>query len=314
MPLNFSGSITDVPGILVGQAWNEAARTGVTVVRCGTGAVGAVDVRGAAPGTRETDLLSPECSVERVHAVALCGGSAYGLDAAGGVMAQLEAEGVGLPVMPGVIVPIVCAAVLFDLGVGDSSIRPDAAMGRDACAAAGLDVRQGAYGAGCGATVAKLVHGAIPSRGGIGTASIVTGDGIVVGAIAAVNAAGDVVHPHTGQPLARATLNGEPVSARSILIDARISTAFEEALHGRNTTLAVVATNARLNKSQAKRLAMSAHDGFARAIFPAHTPVDGDTAFALATGESDAEVPLLALCALAAEATAQAIANAVTAG
>jgi L-aminopeptidase/D-esterase-like protein len=263
-------------------------------------------------------LLRPECSVERIHAIALCGGSAFGLDAAGGVMARLEEEGIGLPVMPGIRVPIVCAAVLFDLGIGSATVRPDAYMGRTACASAGKAFKQGMAGVGCGATVGKLSGifspGAAPARGGVGSASMRTCDGYIVGAIAAVNAAGDILHHETGEVLACGTLNGSPVYMKDALYAAgAYNSAFERALTGTNTTLAVVATNAVLSKAQAKRLAMSAHDGFARTIFPAHTPVDGDTAFALATCERDGEPPMIALCALAAEVTARAIVNAVTA-
>jgi len=281
----YEGSITDVAGIQVGHAQDEEARTGVTVIRYNPGATGAVDVRGAAPATQETDLLRPEASVERVHAVVLCGGSAYGLDAACGVRIELESQGIGLEVLPNIRVPIVCAAALFDLGVGRSDIRPDAAMGRAACACASGHVTQGQVGAGCGCTVGKLTS---PSLGGVGTASLRLSDGTVVAALAAVNAAGNVYGPD------------DPIS-------------FTEFSQGfsLNTTLAVVATDAKLTKAQALRLAQCAHDGFARAISPVHTPIDGDVAFALSTGTCDTPINMIALCAAAAEVTARAIRNGV---
>jgi len=285
MPL-YEGSITDVTGIRVGHAHDAEARTGVTVIRYDPGAVGAVDVRGAAPATQETDLLRPEASVERVHAIALCGGSAFGLGAACGVRNELEVQGVGLPVLPNVRVPIVCAAALFDLGVGRSDVRPDAAMGRLACMNAFEQVTQGQVGAGCGCTIRKIIPGQKPLPGGIGTASVRL-NGIVVAAIVAVNAAGSV---------------GEPFPPFDQLT---------EGFLGLNTTLAVVATDARLTKAQSLRLAQCAHDGFARAISPVHTPIDGDIAFALSTGTCDASIHMIALCAAAAEVTSRAIHNAV---
>lgn len=316
----YSGSIADIVGLRVGQSRDVDARTGVTVVLCENGAVASCDVRGGGPATRETDLLRPECSVERVNAIVLSGGSAFGLDSCGGVMNYLEERGKGVRVMDGVVVPIVCGASLFDLGVGSSTVRPTARMGYEACVNACRTVEQGVFGAGCGATVGKLFGK--PASGGIGTASI-TVDGITVGAIVAVNAAGNVFDPHTLAPLA-------PKDAR-IDIQAEFSEAakrFADSLanlnnqavkpnaatdsSGMNTTLAVVATNATLTKAQAKRLAISAHDGFAMAIRPVHTPIDGDIAFALATCESTVPANLTILCAMSAEVTARAIANAVS--
>jgi L-aminopeptidase/D-esterase-like protein len=312
----FQGEITEVHGIRVGQAEDPKGRTGVTVVLCGReGAVLGADVRGAAPGTRETDLARPGNAVETANAVVLAGGSAFGLDAASGVMAFLEENDVGFDT--GVCrVPIVPAAVLFDLAVGDAKARPDAAMGRQACKNAAKAVEQGRHGAGTGATVGKLVPGSIPANGGVGTASITLACGVTVGAIAAVNACGDIYEPHTGKLLACGHLaDGTAVTCESLLYGA---VAAPELLRfpkpGQNTTLAVVATDALLTKAEANRLATCAHDGLARTIRPVHTQMDGDTVFALATGRVDAEVNFVQLCAAAAEVTARAIYNAVYMG
>lgn len=310
----FEGAITDVHGIRVGQAENRIALTGVTVVLAGRdGAVIGADVRGAAPGTREIALTWSENTVERANAVMLAGGSAFGLDAAGGVMRFLEEADVGVDT--GVCkVPIVPAAVLFDLGVGDGRIRPDAAMGYEACRNASRRVQQGAYGAGTGATVGKLVPSAMPAPGGTGTASLTLGNGITVGAIACVNAVGDVYHPHTGKPLACGHLSdGTPVLCESLLYGTR-PIAEPLKIRHTNTTIAVVATDAVLTKAQANRLATCAHDGYARAIRPVHTQMDGDTIFALASGRVDQDVNMVQLCAAAAEVMARAIANAAAMG
>ncbi len=306
MKQRFEGSITDVADIRVGQVQDKKACTGVTAIRCGTQAVGGVDVRGAAPGTRETDLLSPGNLVQGPHAVLLCGGSAYGLAAADGAMRFLREAGVGLDVGVG-IVPIVPAAVLFDLACGASDVFPDAGMGYAACQAATREVAQGRVGAGAGATVGKLIPGTQPQFGGIGTASVRVG-GVTVGAIVAVNAAGDVYHPHTGEWLAGGTLpDGKPVRAQEVLCSgAQVGTPI-----GRNTTIGVVATDAKLTKEQAMRLATVAHDGIARCVRPAHTQVDGDTIFSVATCQNSEDAPFIALCAAATEAMARAIYNAV---
>lgn len=345
MRVLYEGGITKVQGLLVGQA--EGDMTGVTVVLCeGDGAVVAADVRGAAPGTRETDLCRPENTVEKANAIVLSGGSAYGLDSAGGVMRYLEEHGFGVDM--GVCkVPIVPAAVIFDLMVGDAHIRPDAEMGYAACEAARMDVRQGAHGAGAGATVGKLIPGAQPQPGGVGTASITLTNGVTIGAIAVVNACGDVYDIHTGEPLAcghmpdgapvlcdrllwggsagcaSANGAGDSISADGASADSasadgmspsRHSDPLPNGLPGCNTTIAVIATDAALTKAQAQRLAACAHDGFARAIRPVHTQMDGDTVFALATGRMDAEVSQLQLCAAAAEVMGRAVCNAVMAG
>lgn len=305
----YEGKITDVQGILVGQAQNEQAMTGVTVVLAGAdGATISADVRGAAPGTRETDLCRPENTVDKAHAVVLSGGSAFGLASATGVMEYLENESIGVDM--GVCrVPIVPAAVVFDLMVGDAHVRPDAAMGMAACKAASAEVAQGAVGAGTGATVGKMVPGIIPAHGGVGTASITLSGGVTVGAIAVVNACGDV-YDLSGQPIGVGRLpDGTPVPVESVLYGA-----IPAGKDGQNTTIGVVATDAVLTKAQAQRMATCAHDGLARTIRPVHTQMDGDTLFALGTGKVDVEVNQIQLCAAAAEVMARAVVNAITMG
>lgn len=313
MSHTFAGDITQVHGIRVGQAQNDKARTGVTVVLAPKeGAVGGVSVRGAAPGTRETDLLKPGNLVEKAHAVVLSGGSAFGLAAADGVMRFLAQGGVGLD-MGTVRVPIVPAAVLFDLMEGESSVYPDAAMGRTAVTNAAKGVVQGRYGAGCGATVGKLIAAGIPQPGGIGSASITLAEGVTVGAIVAVNAMGDVYHPVTGECIACAKMaDGTPVQAEGLLFgNAPAPRQIKIPAPGSNTTIGVVAVDCKLTKAEANRLADVAHDGLARTIRPVHTQMDGDTIFALATERVGAEVNFVKLCAAAAEVTARAITNAI---
>lgn len=308
-PSSSEGSITQVAGIEVGHFTDARRPTGCTVVIARKGAVAGVDVRGAAPGTRETDLLHPSNLVEQVHAVTLAGGSAWGLDAASGVMRWLEENGIGLDVKYG-LVPIVPAAVLFDLPVGDARIRPDAQAGYAACVAASRDApAEGNVGAGAGALVGKLFGIARAMKGGIGSASI-TVDGITVGAIVACNALGDVVNPNTGQVIAGArTEDGRALlGIRDAIIRGE---APRPLLAGTNTTIGVVATDAILTKVQAHRLAQVAHDGLARAINPVHTMSDGDTLFALGTGASGKTVGMMVLGTLAAEVTALAIVRAV---
>ena len=309
-PALFPGSITQVRGLEVGQFTDPRRPTGCSVVIARTGAVGGVDVRGAAPGTRETDLLDPANLVGVVHAVLLTGGSAWGLDAAGGVMRWLEEEGVGLYVgsAPGQVVPIVPAAVLFDLHVGDARIRPDAAAGYAACQAAGDEIAQGNAGAGAGATVGKLFGMPYAMKGGIGTASV-TVDGVTVGALIAVNALGDVVDPAAGTPIAGArTEDGQQL--RGSVAAALAGDKPLALLAGANTTIGVVATDAPLTKAQCQRLAGAGHDGLARAIRPVHTMSDGDTLFALSTGMAGA-LDFNVLCTMAGEAVARACVNAV---
>jgi L-aminopeptidase/D-esterase-like protein len=298
------GSICDVPGIAVGHATDPVGLTGCTVVLCEAGAIGGVDVRGAAPGTRETDLLRPESTVERVNAILLTGGSAFGLDAAGGVMRFLEGRGAGYAVRS-TVVPIVPGAVIFDLGLGDYRARPDAAMGLTACAAASTDPpEQGSFGAGTGATVGKSGGIARAMKGGIGTASVQV-DGVTVGALVVVNAVGDVVDG------SGAVLAGARAPETVVSDDDRPLPGANTGIS--NTTIGVVATDLPLDKAGATRLAQAAHDGLARAVRPAHTAFDGDTFFALSTARDLARtwpVPP-AITAAAADVVALAIRRAV---
>ncbi|TMC98131.1 MAG: P1 family peptidase [Chloroflexi bacterium] len=261
--------ITDIPGIRVGHDTNLEAGTGCTVILCDTPAVGGVDVRGGAPATRETDLLHPLHMVEEVHAIVLTGGSAFGLDAAGGVMRYLEEHSIGIDV--GVAkVPIVPAAAILDLGFGSASVRPDAASGYRACEQATAEaIPQGNIGAGTGATVGKLLGPGFMMKGGLGSASTRMDDGTLVGAIVVVNALGDVIDPQTQQVIA---------GARNPLGGFIASNPFD------NTTIAVIATSANLPKDATNKVAQMAHDGIAQVIRPAHTMFDGDTVFALALG------------------------------
>ena len=308
----FEGDITRVHGIKVGQAENQDAMTGCTVVLClGDGAVGGVSVRGAAPGTRETDLLRPGNLVEKANAVVLAGGSAFGLEAASGVMNQLERMGYGID-MGVARVPIVPSAILYDLEIGDPRVRPDAEMGRQALMNAKKGMRQGCYGAGCGCTVGKLVPGGKPQKSGVGSASITLPEGVTVGAVVAVNAVGDVYHPHTGQLLGCAHMpDGTPIPADALLFGHTPGSKQLRIQAGANTTIGVIATDCRLTKEQANRLADVGHDGYARTIRPVHTQMDGDTLFALGTGSVDKDVNFVKICAAAAEVTARAIANAL---
>jgi L-aminopeptidase/D-esterase-like protein len=304
------GALTDIAGISVGHAAAPGRPTGCTVVLCSQGVVCGVAVRGGAPGTRETDLLRPENTVQQVHAVLLTGGSAFGLDAASGVMRWLDERGHGLTVGPAELqlrVPIVPAAVLFDLWVGDPRIRPDAATGYAACQAASTQTpAQGRAGAGLGAMVGKMFGLQQASPGGIGTASLRVGR-ITVAALVAVNAIGDVV-AEDGSVLAGAK-NPHHISSTQALL-AGLGPA--HAMAGMATTIGVLATDAHLSKAQATQLANLAHHGLARAVNPL-TPHDGDTLFALATGSSGKAGDLSALGAMAAEVVARAIRNAVLA-
>lgn len=303
------------PGIYVGHHTLDARPTGCTVVLAPEGATGGVDVRGGAPGTRETDLLDPVNSVQVAHAVVLSGGSAFGLEAASGVSRFLEEREIGFPAGP-VRVPIVSAAILFDLAVGDPSIRPGAECGYAAASAAlGADppLAEGNVGAGAGATVGKLAGMGRAMKGGVGRASIELDGGLVVSAVVAVNAVGDVVDPRSGRIVAgvRTEQGDELADARVLLREGR---SWDEAPPA-NTVIGVVATNARLTKAEATRVARMAHDGLARAVVPAHTPWDGDTLFALASGVLEAELApdLLTIGALAADVVAEAIVRAVRA-
>jgi L-aminopeptidase/D-esterase-like protein len=307
------GAIVDIPGLLVGHFTLSERLTGCSVVLAPAGATGAVDVRGAAPGTRETDLLDPANLVDQVHAIVLSGGSAFGLDAASGVVRWLTEQGIGFETGYG-RVPIVPAAVLFDLPMVREGDQPQARPGADAGYAACLAARTqtpaaGNVGAGAGACVGKLFGLERCMKGGIGNASVRVGPW-VVGAMVACNAVGDVIDPATGQVLAGArTADGVGLldTQRALLNGER----GKRPLSGTNTTIGVVATNATLNKAQAKRLAMSAHDGLARSIRPAHTPLDGDTLFAMATGAEPGPADVMLLSVMAAEATALATVDAI---
>jgi L-aminopeptidase/D-esterase-like protein len=302
-------ALTDVAGLAVGHFTHPERATGCSVVLCPQGAVCGVDVRGGAPGTRETDLLRPENIVDRVHALLLTGGSAFGLDAAAGVMRWLEEQGHGYPVGPA-RVPIVPAAVLFDLWHGDTRIRPDAAAGYAACAAASAaKPAQGSVGAGAGASVGKLWGIERAMKGGIGSASLRVA-GITVAALVAVNATGDVLdEDHEVIAGARKSASS---GALQHSLQALLRGELPERLQaGTATTIGVIATDAALDKAQCAKLASMAHDGLARAIVPAHTPYDGDTLFALATGASARSVNLALLGALAAEVAARAVISAV---
>ena len=304
-------SIGDVAGLEVGHDTDPRRPTGCTVVIARDGAVAGVDVRGAAPGTRETDLLAPGNLVERVHAIVLAGGSAWGLDAASGVVRWLEQQGVGMLVGPARL-PIVPGAVLFDLLLGDASIRPDADSGYRACQAASRQrPAEGNVGAGAGAAVGKIFGIARAMKGGIGTASI-TVDGVTVAALIACNALGDVIDPDTAQVIAGA----RSVDGKRLLDSRRALLAGEAAqplIPGTNTTIGVIATDAVITRLQATRLAQMGHDGLARSINPVHTMSDGDTLFALGTGASGRSVGMMTLGTMAAEVTARAVARAVRA-
>ena len=303
-------ALTDVAGLAVGHFTHPARATGCSVVLCPEGAVAGVDVRGGAPGTRETDLLAPENLVDRVHAVLLSGGSAFGLAAADGVMRWLEERGHGFSVGKA-RVPIVPAAVLFDLWHGDLSIRPDAAAGYAACEAASNGrPAQGNVGAGAGASVGKLFGIERAMRGGIGSASIRVGS-VTVAALVAVNATGDVIDPSNGETIAGSRTHASSrqfVHAAAALARGEVPGRLQA---GMATTLGVIATDAVLSKAQCRKLAGMAHDGLARCIDPIHTPFDGDTLFALATGANGQPGSVALIGTLAAQVTARAVVNAI---
>ena len=315
-----NNAITDIPGIRVGQAQDPQALTGCTVILAENGAVCGVDQRGGAPGTRETDLLRPMHLVNAVHAVVLTGGSAFGLDCASGVMRYLEEQKIGFDT-GFARVPIVPAAVLYDLGIGSPSRRPDADMGYQAALAASAQPpQQGNFGAGTGATVGKILGPANAMKSGIGTASMEIGGGIKVAAIIAVNAFGDILDPKTQHILAGArttTIAGVRVGSGDIFADteAVLRTFAGRAIlsftAGHNTVIGAVATNAKLTNEEANKVAQMAHNGLALTIRPAHTMLDGDTLFALATGKKKADVNLVG--AFSVHVVAQAVVNAVLA-
>lgn len=318
MTKKWTDTIIDVSGIRVGQAEDETALTGVSVVLCENGAVAGVDQRGGSPGTRETDAIQPMHAVDKAHAVVLAGGSAFGLDAASGVMRFLEEKGIGFNT--GVArVPIVPAAVIFDLAIGSAQVRPTAEMGYQACLnASDENLLQGNVGAGTGATVGKIFGGAGAMKSGIGSASMEIGGGVVVGALVAVNALGDVVDPNTQNILAGArSLQKGPIHLGA---EAYFANTLEvmKTLAGRailnfashqNTVIGVVAANVDLTKEEANKVAQMAQDGLGRTVRPAHTMMDGDTIFALATGGHRVDVNIVG--AFAAEVFARAVVQAV---
>jgi L-aminopeptidase/D-esterase-like protein len=309
-----ANAITDVRGIEVGHAQAEEALTGCTVILCRRGAVAGVDVRGGAPGTRETDLLDPINLVQKVHAIVLAGGSAYGLDAAGGVMRYLEERKIGFNT-GAAKVPIVPAAILYDLNLGRADVRPDAGMGyRAAAAASSAAPAEGNAGAGMGASVGKMFGPGLSMKAGVGTASVDAGGGVSVGALVAVNAWGDVIDPQTNQIIAglRSGKIGplrvgkkEPFADTLAMLKTSVGRGVLSLAERANTVIGVVATNAKLTKAQAAKVAQMAQDGVARTIRPAHTMLDGDVIFALSTGARKADVSTVG--AFAAEVMAEAI-------
>lgn len=299
--------ITDIEGIKIGHAQSIKGATGCSVILCEEGAVAGVDVRGGAPGTRETDLLNPINMMEKIHAVLLTGGSAFGLDAAGGIMKYLEEKGVGFDV--GVTkVPIVCGAALFDLPIGDYKIRPDKDMGYKACLNTDMqELLEGNVGAGTGATVGKILGPEYLMKGGIGTYTLKVGE-LMVGAIVAVNCLGDVIDSEKGEIVA-GVLSEDKKSFRSTedIMIAKYDN--KDNLFNGNTTIGAIVTNAKLSKAQINKVAAMAHDGYARSIYPVHTMYDGDTIFSMSTGKIEADVNVVGL--LAARVMEKAIVKAV---
>jgi L-aminopeptidase/D-esterase-like protein len=305
------GGLTSIPGIEVGHFTDTRRPTGCTAILFRKGAVAGVDVRGAAPGTRDTDLLNPVNTVQQIHGIMLSGGSAYGLDTAAGAMRYLEEQGIGFHLGPQ-IVPIVPAAILFDLTVGDGHIRPDAAAGYAACKAASSGkIAEGSVGAGAGATIGKYFGPRSIMKSGLGTASLTVGTtGIIVSAIVAVNAVGDVFDPATGHIIAGAR---KPDGSGFIDTMARLreGRGSGEIETGRNTTIGVVATNAMFDKAQMTKIAQMAHDGLARCINPVHTTMDGDTIFAASTASVKPSMDHGVVGAIAAEVMTEAVLRAV---
>ncbi len=301
-----NNTLTAVPGFKVGQITDLEGITGCTVILCPEGTVGGVDVRGGSPGTRETDLLRSEHQVQQIHAVVLSGGSAFGLAAADGVMRFLSEKKIGFTVPPDIIVPIVSQAILFDLAVGKSDQYPDASMGYQACEnASTAPVLQGSVGAGTGCRVGSILGNDFAMKGGLGSASITFPSGLVIAAITAVNAIGDIL-AEDGTILAGVSSPEQPDQFLGTL---NIMGQMAQTPSRENTVIGAVATNARLTKEGANKVASMAHDGLARAVQPAHTMFDGDTIFALASGQIEADVSFIG--AFAAEVFAKAIRNAV---
>lgn len=307
-----NGTLTDVPGVSVGHHTDIDNGTGCTVVLVPHGSTGGVDVRGAAPGTRETDLLRAENTVSGVNAVVLSGGSAYGLAAASGVMDFLEHKGVGHRVGEH-IVPIVPSAIIFDLSTGNGAVRPGSENGYSAANSADTEpVSQGNVGAGTGATVGKALGRDRAMKGGLGSASLDLGDGVVLGALTVVNAVGSIHEPSTGEIIAGPrSPDGTPRASVEIYADHNFGKQTEGSSPLGNTTIGLVATNLKLTKAQANRLATVAHDGLALAIRPTHTLHDGDTMFAVATGDIDAPDEFMRLCALTPNLVARSIVSAI---
>jgi L-aminopeptidase/D-esterase-like protein len=316
--MELTNAITDVRGIEVGHAQDHEALTGCTVILCRKGAVAGVDVRGGAPGTRETDLLDPVNLVEKVHAVVLSGGSAFGLDAASGVMKYLEEHKIGFNT-GAAKVPIVPSAILYDLNIGRADVRPDAAMGRRAAASASSDApAEGNAGVGTGASVGKMFGTNLAMKSGVGTASMRVGGGVIVGGLVAVNAWGDVIDPRSGEIVAGLRsgkvgplrVGGENQYADTLtMMKKPLGRSLLGLASRANTVIGVVATNAKLTKAQATKVAQMAQDGIARTIRPAHTLLDGDVIFALSTGRRKADISTIG--AFAAEVLAQAVLRAV---
>jgi len=302
----YPGYITDVEGIKVGHSQSEEGMTGCTAVICEEGATGGVDVRGSAPGTRETDLLKPEKLVERIHAVVLAGGSAFGLEAASGVMRYLEKRGIGFDV--GVTkVPIVASAVIFDLNIGDHRLRPDFLMGCDAAKSASTEERrQGNVGCGLGATVGKILGPDHAMKSGLGSATLKAGE-LIVSAIVSVNSFGDIYDYESSRQIAGVFdyEKREMLNTYSIMKKESKALGFPM----RNTTIGVVATNAVLTKAEANKIASMAQNGFARSINPVHTMLDGDTIFTMATNKIKEDVNLIGT--MASEVMSRAITNAI---
>lgn len=321
---------TSISGIRIGQVEDAQAGTGVTVLVAPGGMAASIDVRGGGPASRDTRVLDPLAAAESIHAVVLGGGSAYGLDAAGGVMRCLEEKGIGLTVMPNVIVPLVCQSDIFDLGVGSATVRPNAAMGYAACSAAfegeSGNYQDGNFGAGCGATVGKVAGPSFAMKTGIGSAAIEVGD-LQVGAIVVLNACGDIYDSRTGEKIAGArtphdcsqlmyaaleapkeahklAAPGEASAANGADGSAQDGDAVNPGM-ATNTTIGAIVTNAKLTKSQLCKLAGMAHDGYARAIRPVHTSMDGDSIYGISVGS--VEAPLDIIGSLAADVMEQAI-------
>jgi len=302
-------AITDIQGIKVGHYTDKDAATGCTVILCEAGAVAGADVRGSAPGTRETDLLRPMNLVEKVHAILLSGGSAFGLDAAGGVMRHLEERGIGYETLVAKV-PIVPTAIIFDLSIGKPNVRPGIEEGYKAClAATDKEVAEGCVGVGTGATVGKALGIERATKSGLGTASCKISGDIIVAALVVVNAVGDIINHKTGEILAgpRNEVSNGFLSTVELLTGGVYS--YRRDPLPTNTTLGVVATNANLNKEQVNKLAQMAQDGIARAINPSHTMHDGDTMFALSLGDKISDITILG--SVAAEVVSEAIVRAV---